>query len=263
MSTASFATRAVILFAATSILSARAEAQIVWPPPPDVDLFGTVVADSGCGMVFQERETGSRIRLDSYVDTNTGTSLGVGDFARLSGQSVFGFCISACADIDACAGYMEIEYLGEAPIPFCFGDGSMVGCPCGNDASPGAGSGCENSTGVGATLSSEGPPFVGGTDFFMIVEDARASNPALLVSGGSETAVPFKDGILCAGAPTDRLEVLSLDASGRAETTSDIATDDGVVPGEQRVYQVWYRDPVIGPCGTGSNFTNALRVTWN
>jgi len=35
---------------------------------------------------------------------------------------------------------------------------------------------------------------------------------------------------------------------------------EGLVPGDQGVDQFWFRDPRFGLCGTGSNFSNALRV---
>lgn len=263
MSILSLTARSVVSLAILTLFAAPAAAQVTPWPPPDVELFGTIEPDAGCGMVFREVSTDARIRLDLYVDSTTGAPLAIGDYVRISGQVAFGFCLTSCDDVDSCASYAEIEYLAAAPQPFCFGSDGLVGCPCGNSTPPQQEAGCENSTGMGATLHAVGPPTIGAADFTLVVQHAPPTNPALIVAGGSEIAVPFKDGLLCAGAPTDRLETLFIDASGSAESSGDLAADDGVAPGDQRVYQVWYRDPDVGPCGTGSNFTNALRVVWN
>ena len=68
--------------------------------------------------------------------------------------------------------------------------------------------------------------------------------------------------MLCLGNPTQRLEVLFIDANGQATTSNPIAASSGAQPGDQRLYQVWYRDPVISPCGNGSNFSSGVLVNW-
>ena len=40
-------------------------------------------------------------------------------------------------------------------------------------------------------------------------------------------------------------------------------TGGAVAPGDSRVYQLWYRDPALSPCGTGSNLSSALLVQWS
>ena len=73
--------------------------------------------------------------------------------------------------------------------------------------------------------------------------------------------MPFKDGILCVGWPTDRVEAISLDFLGGGSSSVSIAAISQAVPGDRRYYQFWYTD-AASPCGSGWNGTNALQVDW-
>lgn len=145
----------------------------------------------------------------------------------------------------------------------CAGDGSTIPCPCGNNSAAGAGEGCANSTGVGAILYTTGTALVVNDDLRFHVAQARPSQPALLVQGASFVTTPFKDGVFCTGNPTQRVEVIFLDGFGNGSTTGSIVTN-GVIPagGGIRRYQMWYRDPGGSPCGTGSNFSQGIAISW-
>ncbi len=147
---------------------------------------------------------------------------------------------------------------------FCAGDGSAgASCPCGNASAPGADEGCAHSGGVGAALACDGSTTHAADDLVLSVTGARPAQPAMFVQGSTVTATPFRDGLLCAGNPTERLEVATTDGAGAASTTQSVVTNGAVPgPGRTRVYQAWFRDPAASPCGTGSNFSSAVLVRW-
>ena len=136
-------------------------------------------------------------------------------------------------------------------------------CPCANTPAVGVPGGCLNSTGQGAVLAEFGIASLTVRSLELAVTGARPNQPGMFVQGSTAVSVPFKDGRLCTGNPTERLEVAFTDAAGSAVSTTDIATE-GNLPGgfPERYYQYWYRDPQLSPCGTGSNFSNALEITW-
>ena len=164
-----------------------------------------------------------------------------------------------------CYGVVEVGAGGNS---ICAGDGTWdngagpVGCPCGNNASSPS-EGCLNSQGHGARIQLSGTVLVANDDLVVSVDQARPNQPAMLVQGENLIAVPFKDGLLCMGNPTERVEVVFLDAAGAGSTSGSIVTN-GNIPGGgvTRYYQFWYRDPSLSPCGTGSNFSAGVTVGW-
>lgn len=151
----------------------------------------------------------------------------------------------------------------------CLGDGSGTICPCGNinDGSTGPGAGCANSqTSGGALLTGLGTSSLSSADLVLKSVGAVPNTPGLFFQGDFALAGGLGnllgDGLLCGGGSMQYLQVVFADANGEASTTVNIGALGNVQPSDTRVYQLWYRDGVAGPCGTGSNLTNGMLVTW-
>ena len=170
---------------------------------------------------------------------------------------------------DACGG-------GGAPPPgavgiaSCFCDATVA--PCGN-ASPTTG--CINSVGTGALLSGFGPQIGGASitapDLLALTTSGMPGPTFALMFYGAATIPPvtFGNGLLCVGGPLYRLPpILAVPAGGTITYTGVVAgsTINGaagsIVPGSTWSFQTWYREFGGGPCGAGSNTSNALTVTF-
>jgi hypothetical protein len=142
---------------------------------------------------------------------------------------------------------------------YCFG----VGCPCGNDDGL---AGCANSSGRGALLSGAGSASLLADDLLMIGSELIPDQSAILFS--ADVALngcagnAFGDGLRCAGQNVRRLQASLPDANGEAHFGPGLlALEQSPLPGDERRYQIWYRDP-LGPCGLTFNLTNGFSVTY-
>ncbi len=166
------------------------------------------------------------------------------------------------------AGAVYAYELGPPPapvLPFCFGDGTDgVPCPCQNASAFESDEGCVNSLGHGAILSATGSTSVLADDLQLHVAQGIPAQPGVVLQGAMPIAVPFKDGKLCMGFPTERLEVIWFDAGGDALSAESIVQGGNVSgPGVTTYYQAWYRDPGgVSPCREDSNLSSGLRVDW-
>ena len=97
------------------------------------------------------------------------------------------------------------------------------------------------------------------------------NKPGLFFEGtgtvGGGNGMAFGDGLRCAGGSISRIGLRTANASGEIHWGPSfgnplVSTRTGAVPGDGRTYQLWYRDPSGGPCSSGFNLTNAVRVNW-
>jgi hypothetical protein len=166
---------------------------------------------------------------------------------------------------DANAAAYVVEFDTSSSTSFCFGDGTGTNCPCANNG--GAGEGCANGGGAGATLLSTGSASVSIADFGLSASNLIGSQPGLYFQGNNAInaglGISFGDGLRCAGGGVIRLQVRFSDANGSSSTTADLVTTGGVVPGDTKRYQIWYRDPLASPCGTLFNLSNGVELTFS
>lgn len=206
---------------------------------------------------------------------------GVGDVCQLAAG---GLDCNFDGQLDACqiaAGTLldantngvpdDCELVGGAP--YCFGDGvaPFPPCPCGNQVAAGAGTGCRNSSGVGARLQGIGLQQVSNDQLVLSVSGMPQSGQlaCLFIQGDAQInggfGAPFFDGLLCAGGAVLRIGVkVTSNGSNTYPQAGDLPVHlKGAIPavGAVRYYQAWYRD-VIGPCGTRTNISNGIRVIW-
>ncbi|MCB9914794.1 MAG: hypothetical protein H6828_06540 [Planctomycetes bacterium] len=136
---------------------------------------------------------------------------------------------------------------GGVGTAFCFGDGTGAPCPCGNAGA--AGEGCANSTGAGAILTATGSASVSVANLQLHGAQLQPGQPGLYfqglnaVNGGLGNV--FGDGLRCAGGGVVRLQVTAASASGASQTSVSVASTGGVVAGDVRRYQLWYRNPAL------------------
>lgn len=153
----------------------------------------------------------------------------------------------------------QLVYSGQV-ASLCLGSGNAP-CPCANQAPLGMPGGCRHGGGSWVTLAHTGTTLVSADDLLLYAAGGPPHSQAILLQGASLVQWSFKDGLLCTGNPTERIEVMQLDFLGGASTSVSIVTEGSVLPGDRRYYQLWYLDPQ-SLCGSGMNTSNALQVDW-
>ena len=157
---------------------------------------------------------------------------------------------------------------GQIGSPYCFG----VGCPCGNDdSSAGCGNfGKDGDPSTGALLSASGSADLFADDLVLTVNGVDRGKFGLFFMGSARAGTPSGDGLLCIGPGVSgiwRFPVQKSNSAGQLSLVKPVTLSQGfgtggqILAGMTWAFQAWYRDP-IGPCGTGTNFSNALDVAF-
>lgn len=232
----------------------------------DLSQFRTMTYDSDAGTLLL-LEDGGRILYE--IDPVTGTPLG---YQQVPGFVGLGVTVAIAHSPTTNEMAFFSDYIGESTLlmlgervtdsktQYCFGDGIVGVCPCGNDG--GEFRGCAGTSQIGALLDGNGQASISNDSLILQVRSAAPSVSGLFFSGTQRTAqLTFGDGLRCVGGTLKRLEVAPTNSSGDAETQSPLSTVGGVTAGSTLYYQYWYRD-VNGPCGSGFNASGALSVYW-
>jgi hypothetical protein len=222
---------------------------------------GTMIQGVTCPLLFSDGTNPPWL-----LDNNGGFQLG--DVVRVVGLADPG-CFTFCQQGGCIAVSSITVCVTNFGTPFCAGDGSGTPCPCANNSAPGAGVGCLHSGGLGGMLRGLGVPSVS-ADTAVLQGSDMPNGPALYFQGTGQQAggagVAFGDGLLCAGGTLVRLGV-KFNAAGASAWPGAgdplLSVAGGVVAGDVRYYQSWYRDSTTPYCTAATfDLTNGLAVTW-
>lgn len=159
------------------------------------------------------------------------------------------------------------------------GAGGIIVCPCGNPNPPsGPGRGCDNSAGTGgATLVAIGVASVSADTLQLVTSAERETASSIVLQGDEQLAagLTFGDGVRCVGENLKRMYIkFAVAGSIVAPTGTELsvsarsaALGSVILPGSEKRYQVFYRDPNAGfgcptPGGARFNITAGVRIPW-
>ncbi len=158
--------------------------------------------------------------------------------------------------------------IGGAATPFCFGDGTGVACPCGNNGS--AGRGCGNSfQPAGALLASTGVVSTLQDTFRLNASGMPTPSGQVTFFQGTTagTGAVFGDGVRCAVGTVIRLGSVTSSAGSASfgfGAGTPLVSVQGLIPasGGLRAYQVSYRNAAAFCTSATFNITNGVRALW-
>jgi endonuclease I len=233
-------------------------------PEPDLILTDdlSLIAASNTGINESVAYMGMRSVLLQWHEEDP-----VDDFERDGHEIVYSYQANRNPFIDhpEWVDCLFLDNCDNGVSPYCFGDSSGTLCPCFNSGAPE--SGCANSqSSNGATLLSSGSTSLSADDLVFTATNTIANSPGLFFVGPNPAAgglgITLGDGLLCISGSIKRLDIVFATSGGEASSFSSMAAGLGLLPGETRYYQWWYRDTSAIPCGTPFNLSNGLAVTW-
>ncbi len=153
-----------------------------------------------------------------------------------------------------------------AYVATCIGDGALVGCPCGNNASLGTIGGCLNSFTQSSRLIAVGLPDLSADTLVLQGSLMGATAPCTYFQGTAQSFAFFGDGIRCVGGTVVRLKTVtnSGGASQYPQAGDPSVSVRGLVgsPGT-RYYGGWYRNSAAFCTASTFNLTNGIQVYWH
>jgi hypothetical protein len=232
-------------------------------PPTEDDIRRAVSADGGVTWTAPE-----------LVNTNGATDSGADSEPRIA-ASLDGHWIVAWnsrddlggtigTDLDVLASRFLTPDSSSPGTTFCYGfDHGVVRCPCGNDSPVIGRAGCLNSTGVGASANLNGTARISGLACRALASGMPMNASALVFQGTSAVnlgrGAPFGDGLRCVGGSVVRIDATTVSTSGQVNVVLPTA---GLVPGDQRAYQVWYRNAASFCTASTFNLSSAFWAAW-
>lgn len=228
-------------------------------------------ANSGSAYVFRRNAPGAWVQIAKAIAPDAAPSTELGSAVALSGTRLL---IGARRDDWACPANPFTCNVGSVYVFRVALDSVQFGScptqgPCGNHDDFG---GCVNSSGRGGELSAAGSSSVSADDLHLQARRLPAGKLGIFFMGGLPTSIPFGDGQLCVTSggfgvwrfnppqSTGAQGVMDL-GPGVVGLSSSFPPGGQIAPGHIWHYQAWFRDPA-GPCGQGSNMTNAVRVNF-
>lgn len=149
---------------------------------------------------------------------------------------------------------------------FCLGDGTGAACPCANYGA--AGSGCASSIGTGALLATSGSPSIAVDTLSLDGSGMPSSTSVLYLQGdgadGGGLGAMVGDGLRCVGGTIVRLGT-KMNAGGASSYPSGstvISVRGGVLAGQTRFYQAWFRNAASFCTSETYNWSNGVIVSW-
>ena len=217
-------------------------------------------------------DSGAQSGVD--IENASWTNMGVSAVTVFINVFVWAGSIQACNTYD-----LNIDISGGMSnlIPYCFGDGSGVSCPCGNNSSPGHGGGCAHQNGNGTILTGSGNPSVAMDTLHFDLTSGPFNTFSVLVSGNNQLpqtgacigcGIPAFDGLRCAGGAFVRHGSRAVNASGAtnagwgppAGPATGLILQGGFVAGQTRNFFAFVRTDPMATCTTGQNSSNGISV---
>ncbi|MCP3915674.1 MAG: hypothetical protein GY711_08975 [bacterium] len=227
----------------------------------DGDSEGAVTCTPGIGSAYQYRYDGTTWQEISKFFPRAPEPWGGAGFRASVDAGLLALGAAGSSQVvDAVYAYRMTPFA----TPFCY---CASAAPCGNEWDL---AGCKNSLStascsVPGRLVACGTSSVAGDDLVLRAFTLPNEFGFFVTSEATRNPLAINDGLLCVGQPFYRLDVRQITGNTMEEPPGIVARAGllgaQVTSGSTWNFQGWYRDSG-GPCGTGSNLTNALAVVF-